>query len=62
MSPDDTPIKPLISQIVEKTFDKIRDLKEFDEATLNRLENLAKSNDLVTFASIVTALTTVEEE
>ena len=62
MSQDNTPITPLVDQILEKTFDKIRDLKEFDEATLIRLAELVESNDLVTFDSIVTALTNAEEE
>ena len=61
MTQDGEESSSFIGQIVEKTIDALRAREEFDEAMLTRLVELAKSNDLSNYTSVVDALADMEE-
>ena len=61
MSQESTEI-PLVSQVVVRTLEALRNHSEFDEATRQRLEQLAKAGNLGKYESVVVALSSTEEE
>ena len=51
-----------VDQIVEKAMEALSGLKEFDEAALRRIGELAKAKGLSDYASVVDALASGGEE
>ena len=59
---DELEPSPFLDQIVADTLANISERDEFDPATLERLESLMKTRDIVNFKHVVQALRTESEQ
>lgn len=61
MEPNEEQVSTFLNQILNQVFDNLSDNNNFDEATIKRLRELGKSNELGAFKKVVAALSVDEE-
>ena len=61
MEPNEEQESTFLNQILEQVFDALSDNNSFDDATIMRLRELAKSKELGDVENVVTALSAVED-